>query len=179
MNALAQLDQMNAGGDIPEPSRAHRPERKRRKDHQRRGEYEVVDVEHESPRRESRRTYEDRHADRDRYASPRRSRHHDVYSESEREPETPRRVRRQHAYLESDFDDEEGYRSLERERRRRRRKKKRIVSGAIVEEGRATPEIRGGVGSKHSSYNSIEQEKFAHYNTPGIDKKKRKKCSSK
>ncbi|KAI0391092.1 glycoside hydrolase family 5 protein [Xylariaceae sp. FL0594] len=176
MNALAQLDQMNNRGDIPEPLRAHRPERRRRKDHERRDEYEVVDVEYESPRRERRRTYEVRYTDRDRYASPRRSRQREAYySESDGEPETPRRVRRQHAYADSDFDDEEGWRSIERERRHQRRRERRVVSGAVAEEGRATPQIRGGVGSKHSSYSSIEQEKFAHYNPPGIDKRKRKK----
>ncbi|TGJ79398.1 hypothetical protein E0Z10_g9362 [Xylaria hypoxylon] len=176
MNTLAQLNEMNAGGHIPEPSQARKPERKRRKDRPRRNEYEIVDAEYESPRRERVRVYEARESDRE-YDSPRKTtRRQNEYSEleREREPKSPRRPRRTRAYAEPDFEDDyDEYANQERERRRHRKKKKRIVSGAIVEEGRATPEIRGGATSKHSSYNSIEHEKAAHYKPPVWKKKKR------
>ncbi|RWA12455.1 hypothetical protein EKO27_g2665 [Xylaria grammica] len=174
MNALAQLNEMNTGGHIPEPSQTRKPERKRRKEQPRRDEYEIVDAEYESPRRERAKPYEARHLGRE-YDSPRKTRRRqNEYSESEREPESPRRPRRTRAYAEPDFEDSyEEYENIERERRRHRRKKKRVVSGAIVEEGRATPEIRGGATSKHSSYNSIEHEKLAQ-NKPPIWKKKKR-----
>ncbi|KAH8163561.1 hypothetical protein CIB48_g4693 [Xylaria polymorpha] len=174
LDALAHLNEMNARGHIPEPSQARKPERKRRKDQPRRHEYEVVDTEYESPRRERANTYEARYSDRE-YDSPRRTRRRqNEYSESEREPESPRRPRRTRAYAEPEYDDDdEQYAHFARERRRHKRKKKRIVSGAIAEEGRSTPEIRGGVSSKHSSYNSIEHEKATHYKPPIWKKKKR------
>ncbi|KAI0539089.1 glycoside hydrolase family 5 protein [Xylaria digitata] len=174
MNALALLDEMNTEGHIPEPSQARKPERRRRKDQPRRDEYEIADAEYESPRREQARAYEARDSDRE-YEFPQRTRRRrNEYAESERDPESPRRPRRTRAYTEPDFDsDYEEYANLERERRRRRRKKKRIVSGAILEEGRATPEIRGGATSKHSSYNSVEHEKSEHYKPP-IWKRKKK-----
>ncbi|KAJ2977869.1 hypothetical protein NUW58_g7673 [Xylaria curta] len=176
MDALAQLNEMNARGEIPEPSQARKPERKRRKDRPRRDEYETVDAEYESPRRERARAYEARDSDRE-YDSPRRTRRrqHD-YSELEREPESPRRPRRTRAHVEPHYDGDDDHGEdarLERETRRHKRKKKRVVSGAIVEEGRSTPEIRGGFRSKHSSYNSIEHEKSTQYNPPRWKKKKR------
>ncbi len=176
INALAELNEMNARGHIPEPSQTRKPERKRRKDQPRRHEYEIVDTEYESPRRERARTYEARNPDRE-HDSPRKTRRRqNEYSESEREPESPRRPRRTRAYAQPDFDDDyEESDNVEQEIKRHRRKKKRIVSGAIVEEGRSTPEIRGGVGSKHSSYNSIEHEKSTHYKPPRWNRKK-KKC---
>ncbi|KAI0553932.1 glycoside hydrolase family 5 protein [Xylaria curta] len=174
MDALAQLNEMNTRGYIPEPSQARKPERKRRKDQSRRHEYEIIDAEHDSPRRERARAYEAQCSDRE-YDSPRRTRRRqNEYSESEREPESPRRPRRTRAYAEPEIDDnDEEYAHLERERRRHKKKKKRIVSGAIAEEGRSTPEIRGGIGSKDSSCNSIENEKSAHYRPPRWKKKKR------
>ena len=52
--------------------------------------------------------------------------------------------------------DIEDYEDRPKEKERRHRKKdRRVVSGAIVEEGRA-PELRGGAGSKHSSYDSYD-----------------------
>ncbi|KAJ8120666.1 hypothetical protein ONZ43_g2681 [Nemania bipapillata] len=51
---------------------------------------------------------------------------------------------------------------------------KRIHIGAVAEEGRSTPEIRGGIGSKHSSYNSVEHEKSMHYNPPKWYRKKKR-----
>ncbi|KAI0908249.1 glycoside hydrolase family 5 protein [Ustulina deusta] len=175
INALAELNEMNARGHIPEPSQTRKPERKRRKDQPRRHEYEIVDTEYESPRRERARTYEARNPDRE-HDSPRKTRRRqNEYSESEREPESPRRPRRTRAYAQPDFDDDyEESDNVEQEIKRHRRKKKRIVSGAIVEEGRSTPEIRGGVGSKHSSYNSIEHEKSTHYKPPRWNRKKKK-----
>ncbi|KAJ8126442.1 hypothetical protein O1611_g7196 [Lasiodiplodia mahajangana] len=176
MNALAQLNEMNTRDHIPEPSQARKPERKRRKHQPRRDEYEIVEPEYESPRRERARAHEARDADRE-YDPPRRTRRRqNEYSESEREPESPRRPRRTRASAEPDFDDDddEEYPNLEQERRRHRRRKKRIVSGAIAEEGRSTPEIRGGIGSKHTSYNSIENEKSMHYSPPKWTKKKKR-----
>ncbi|KAI1173545.1 glycoside hydrolase superfamily [Nemania sp. FL0916] len=171
-NALAQLDQINTTGHIPEPSRARKPERKRRKDHTRGDDYEVVDAEYESPRRHRPRPYAARDSDPE-YESPRKTRRqHPEYSDSEREPESPRRPRRTRGYVEPDFSDEDPP-HLERERRRARKKKKRLVSGAIAEEGRSTPEIRGGIGSQQSSYNTIENEKSRYHIPPRWKKKKR------
>ncbi|KAJ3552887.1 hypothetical protein NPX13_g11009 [Xylaria arbuscula] len=176
MNALAQLNEMNTGGHIPEPSQARKLERKRRKDRPRTGGYEVVDTEYESPRRERARAHEPRYSDTE-YDSPRRTRRRrDEYSELEREPESPRRPRRTRAYVQPDFDDDsEAYENLERERRRHKRKKKRVVSGAIAEEGRSTPEIRGGFRSNHSSWNSIEQEKSSNFKPPNTRWNRKKK----
>ncbi|KAI1124545.1 glycoside hydrolase family 5 protein [Nemania abortiva] len=176
MDALAQLNELNTRGHIPEPSQARKPERKRRKHQPRRDEYEIVEPEYESPRAERARNYEDRDLDRE-YDPPRRTRRRrNEHSESEREFESPRRPRRTRAHAEPDFDgnDDEEYPHLEQERRRHRRRKRRIVSGAIAEEGRSTPEIRGGIGSKHSSYNSIEHEKSMHYSPPKWTKKKKR-----
>ncbi|KAI0189645.1 glycoside hydrolase family 5 protein [Astrocystis sublimbata] len=176
IDALAHLDELNAGGHIPEPSQARKPERKRRKHQSRRHEYEIVDTEYESPRRERARPPEARYSDRE-YDSPRRTRRvHNDYSESERELESPRRPRRTRAYVETEATDDDtvDYAQIERERRRRRkREKKRNVSGAIAEEGRSTPQIRGGVGSQQSSYDSIEYEKAKGQSPPRWKKKKR------
>lgn len=181
VDALAQLNDINTRDHIPEPAQARRPERKRRKHRRRREEYEVVDAEYESPRRERERVYDTREADREDHSPRRTRRRRNEYSESEREPESPRRPRRTRAYAEPDFDDDDdddrNYPQTEREGTRTRRKKKRIVSGAIVEEGRSTPDLRGGVTSKHSSYNSIEHEKSLHYSAPRWNKKK-KRCKS-
>ncbi|KAK5626131.1 hypothetical protein RRF57_001846 [Xylaria bambusicola] len=176
MNALAQLNEMNTRGHIPEPSQARKSERKRRKHRPRQGEYEVVDTEYESPRRERTRAYETRYSDRE-HDSPRRTkRRQNEYSGSEREPESPRRPRRTRAYAQPDYDDDyDEYDNLERERRRHGRKKKRVVSGAIAEEGRSTPEIRGGFRSNHSSWNSIGHEKSTDITPPRWNRKK-KKC---
>ncbi|KAI1200221.1 glycoside hydrolase superfamily [Nemania serpens] len=178
VDALAQLNDINTRDHIPEPAQARRPERKRRKHRRRREEYEVVDAEYESPRRERERVYDTREADREDHSPRRTRRRRNEYSESEREPESPRRPRRTRAYAEPDFDDDDdddrNYPQTEREGTRTRRKKKRIVSGAIVEEGRSTPDLRGGVTSKHSSYNSIEHEKSLHYSAPRWNKKKKR-----
>ncbi|KAI1272870.1 glycoside hydrolase family 5 protein [Xylaria sp. FL0933] len=175
MDALAQLNEINTKGYVPEPSQTRKPERKRRKHRPRRDEYEVVDAEYESPRRERTRAYDARDSDRE-YDSPRKTRRRpNEYSESEREPESPRRPRRTRAYAHPDFDDSyDEHEDLARDRKRHKRRKKRIVSGAIVEEGRATPEIRGGATSKHSSYNSVEHEKSTHYKPPRWNRKKKK-----
>ncbi|KAI0966182.1 glycoside hydrolase family 5 protein [Xylaria arbuscula] len=176
MDALAQLNEINTRGHIPEPAQTRKPERKRRKDLPRRDEYEiVVEEEYESPRRERARAYESRNSDREYDSRRTPNRRRNDYSESEREPESPRRPRRTRTYARPEFDDNyDEYDDLERERKRHKRKKKRIVSGAIAEEGRSTPEIRGGATSKHSSYNSIEHEKATHYKPPRWNGKKKK-----
>ncbi|KAI8635605.1 glycoside hydrolase family 5 protein [Xylariaceae sp. FL1651] len=176
MDALAQLNELNAKGYVSEPTHHREPERRRKKSRPRREEHEVIDVEYESPRRERRRRYEAVDSDRE-YDSPRRARRRqEELAGSEEEPYSPRHPRPQSAYEGSDFDEDEEQEQvyIEREKRRRKKKKKRIVSGAIVEEGRATPEMRGGAASKHSSYNSIENEKAAHYNPPRGNRKKKK-----
>ncbi|KAI0400289.1 glycoside hydrolase family 5 protein [Xylaria palmicola] len=177
MDALAQLNEINTRDHIPEPSQARKPERKRRKDRPRRDEYQVVDAEYESPRRERARAHNLRDSDCE-SESPRRTRRRQTeYSEPEPELESPRRPRRTRASAEPDLYDsyeEEEQARLERQRRRHKRKKKRVVSGAIAEEGRSTPEIRGGIGSKHSSYNTIDDEKVSPYTTLRANKKKKR-----
>ncbi|GAP87096.1 putative beta-glucosidase 6 [Rosellinia necatrix] len=176
MDALAQLNEMNTTGRIPEQPQPRRAERKRRKEQPRRDEYEIIEPEYESPRRDRARGYAARDLDREYEQPPRRTRHRqNEYSESEREPESPRRPRRSRAYARPDFDDDdEEHVPLERERRHHRRKKKRVVSGAIVEEGRSTPAMRGGAGSKDSSYNSTENEKSTDYRPPEWVRKKKR-----
>ncbi|KAI1826991.1 glycoside hydrolase superfamily [Xylaria intraflava] len=174
IDALAQLNEMNTGDNIPEPSRPRKPKPKRRRDQPKRGEYEVVDVEPELPYGGRTRLHETRDSDRE-PDPPQVTRHRrGEYSESDREPETPRRTRRPRAHITPDFNaGEDDYAQLDR-KHKRHKKKKRIVSGAVAEEGRVTPDIRGGITSKHSSYNSIEQEKAARYKPkPGAKKKKK------
>ncbi|KAI1211252.1 glycoside hydrolase family 5 protein [Annulohypoxylon truncatum] len=160
MNALAQLNEYNTRGIKQEPSREK--ERKPKRDRSRKPEYKAVDAEYDPPRR-SRRA-----------------------SQSEGERNAPRKERRRkEGYRDGDGGYESrgyesrGYESNDREERRRRRrqrvvetedeedipnekgkkhrkKDRRVVSGAIVEEGRAIPAIRGGATSKHSSYDSYD-----------------------
>ncbi|KAI0839747.1 glycoside hydrolase family 5 protein [Hypoxylon sp. FL0890] len=175
MNALAQLNEYNARGHTEEPPRVqeHRPRRER----SRPPSYEAVEVEYDPPRRASRTR--------------------DSYRHSEGEHDTPRRERRR---KEESHNDERGYESRDRDERRRRRrqhnagtedeedrprgkerrhrkKDKRVVSGAIVEEGRAVPGLRGGATSKHSSYDSydsIAKEKAGTEYKPPIWRKKKR-----
>ncbi|KAI1770400.1 glycoside hydrolase family 5 protein [Hypoxylon cercidicola] len=166
MNALAQLDEYNNGDYVPEPPRERERSRpKRERERPRRDEYEVVDVEYESPRRERHRRDDHGHSGGE-YDTPRRERRRKEYREDEsgyesREREERRRRRR---HRNADVEDNEE-RPKEKERRQRK-KDRRVVSGAIVEEGRA-PELRGGAASKHSSYDShdsIVREKEAAAN---------------
>ncbi|KAI1343137.1 glycoside hydrolase family 5 protein [Xylariaceae sp. FL0016] len=200
LHALAQLDEYNNTGQAPEPSREpeRRPKRDRprrdkyaavdpeyespKRDRPRRNKYAAVDTEYESPRRERRRREENIESERE-YDSPRRERRRREQYDSGAEYASPRRERRRdHIVVEEEEDDDDrAYMERERERRRQKKKKKRIVSGAIAEEGRATPHMRGGAGttnssSKHSSYNSIESEKLkAQWKVPRGGFKKKKK----
>ncbi|KAI0015321.1 glycoside hydrolase family 5 protein [Xylariomycetidae sp. FL0641] len=168
LNALAELDEYNTSGRTPQLPRE--AERRPKKERVRREGYTAVDPGYESPRHERRRKDGYRAADTD-YDSPgRERRRRDAYRDSETENEMPRRERRRARGLatEDAIRDE-----AERERRRERKQKKRVVSGAIVEEGRAAPHIRGGAASKHSSWDSVAQEK-ENISYPPSNKKKKK-----
>ncbi|OTA59587.1 glycoside hydrolase family 5 protein [Hypoxylon sp. EC38] len=175
MNALAQLNEYNSRPRSEEPPRER--ERTPKQERPRRESYEVVDVEYDPPRRE-RRTRDDYRRSEGEYDIPRRERRRREESQGDergyesRDREERRRRRR---HRNADIEDEE---DIPRERERRHRKKdKRVVSGAIVEEGRAIPGLRGGAASKHSSYDSydsISKEKAgAEYRPPVWRKKKR------
>ncbi|KAI0477469.1 glycoside hydrolase family 5 protein [Xylariaceae sp. FL0804] len=171
VNALAQLDEYNTIGGSTEPSRES--ERRPKRERPRRDEYRPITTNYESPKREHRRR--DEHRDRDReYDSPRRERRRAEQNiDSDREYDLTARARPQRVL--DDGEESDDRRQRRRERRTRGNKGKRIVSGAIVEEGRANPAMRGGAGSKHSSYNSIEDEKRnAHAKSPWLTKKKKK-----
>ncbi|CAJ2504877.1 Uu.00g122710.m01.CDS01 [Anthostomella pinea] len=171
LDALAHLDELNTGGHIPDPPRE--PARKPKRDRPRRKEYKVVDAEHESPRIERRRKEEQRDSERENDSLRRGRRRTEAHRGIEVEYGSPKRERRHRDYDETEDEDRT---QIERERRREKKRKRRIVSGAIVEEGRATPELRGGAGSsKHSSWNSIddEKEKLQRSRPPGNKKKKR------
>ncbi|KAI1380405.1 glycoside hydrolase family 5 protein [Hypoxylon crocopeplum] len=182
MNALAQLNEHNTRDHAPEPPRDR--ERKPKRDRPRREEYNVVDVEYDSPRRERRMRDDYGHSGGE-YDTPRRERRRKEeyreddrgYESREREERRERRRRRREA---ADTEDDED-RPRERERRHRK-KDRRVVSGAIVEEGRAVPELRGGAASKHSSYDSYdsivkekEKEKASAWYNPRVGNKKKKR----
>ncbi|KAI2628750.1 glycoside hydrolase family 5 protein [Hypoxylon sp. NC1633] len=179
MNALAQLNEYNTRDIVQEPPKER--ERKSKRDRPRREEYNIIDVEYESPRRE-RRTRDDHRPSGREYESPRREGPQKEeyrgdegdYESREEEERRRRRRRRKPDYI--DVDDDEA-RPKERERRHHK-KDRRVVSGAIVEEGRAIPELRGGAASKHSSYDSydsIAKEKAsAWYHRPIGNKKKKR-----
>ncbi|KAI1319751.1 glycoside hydrolase family 5 protein [Xylariaceae sp. FL0255] len=170
MDALAQLNDINSRGIAPAPVHSREPDRRRRS-RPRREDYDVIEVEYDTPKKESRRRHE---APDYEYDNPRRARRREEdYTESERDPDTPRRARRQRVYETPEPEDDGDTRYVETERKRKKKKKKRVVSGAIVEEGRAT-ELRGGNASKHSSYDSVKNEKQHYYKPPGGYKKKRK-----
>lgn len=57
-----------------------------------------------------------------------------------------------------------------RDERHRKRRKQRVVSGAILEEGRGVSGIRGGTGG---SYDSLEKEDFPPWPDPSKKKRKR------
>ncbi|KAI0120460.1 glycoside hydrolase family 5 protein [Hypoxylon sp. NC0597] len=175
MNALAQLNEYNSRARTEEPPRER--ERTPKRERPRRESYEVIDVEYDPPRRERRTRDDYRHSEGE-YDTPRRERRRREESRGdergyESRDREERRQRRRHRN--ADIENEE---DIPRERERRHRKKdKRVVSGAIVEEGRAIPGLRGGAASKHSSYDSydsISKEKAgAEYKPPVWRKKKR------
>ncbi|KAI0147416.1 glycoside hydrolase family 5 protein [Xylariaceae sp. FL1272] len=191
MDALAQLNELNTRSDAPMPTYQRERERRHRS-RPRHDEYdEIVVEEYNSPKRERRRKRESREPDSD-YDTPRRHRRQESrdpdreyeprrksrrregdYTDYESEPATPRRAKRQRAREQSDWEDEQEQTLRATEKRHKKRKSKRLVSGAIVEEGRATPGLRGGTGSKHSSYNSVEDEKLRNYKPPSYKKKKK------
>ncbi|KAI1078113.1 glycoside hydrolase family 5 protein [Whalleya microplaca] len=173
-DALAQLNELNTKGYTSEPPPPRDPERKAKRDRRRREGYDVVDAEQDSPRRERSRARgkEYRYSDLG-YDSPRRERRRrDEYPGTDTEYDAPRRERRRRK--EGAYTDDEDRAATDKENRRRKKKKRRIVSGAIVEEGRASPDIRGGAGtSKHSSYDSVAIEKEKLGRKPLNRKKKR------
>ncbi|KAI1662214.1 glycoside hydrolase family 5 protein [Daldinia decipiens] len=180
MGALAQLNEYNSVEPAGEPPKER--ERKPKRDRPRREEYKAVDVEYESPRRARRSRGDHAHSEGE-YESPRRERRRTrEYRDGERVRERgyesqgieDRRHRRRHRDIETE--DEE---VIPRDKERRHRKKdRRVVSGAIVEEGRATSRMRGGAASKHSSYDSydsIAKEKAGmQWNIPGTVRKKKR-----
>ncbi|KAK9425187.1 putative Glycoside hydrolase family 5 domain-containing protein [Seiridium unicorne] len=148
-----------------EARRAARRERRRRE--------AVTDDERElrAARRERRRKEAATDSERD-YDAPRRERRRKgAVTDSERDYETPKRGRH---FTDADTEDEDALRW--QRYLNRGKQKKRLVSGAIVEEGRASPKMRGGAGSKHSSYDSIAAEKEELYkkSRPPANKKKRR-----
>ncbi|KAI2463731.1 glycoside hydrolase family 5 protein [Annulohypoxylon bovei var. microspora] len=165
MNALAQLNEYNTRGLKQEPSRER--ERKPKRDPARKPEYKPVDVEYEPPRR-SRRTSRDYGHSEGEYNAPKRERRRKEesrdkergyesrgyesrgYESRDREERRQQRRRQRNAGTEGEED-------IPKEKGKKHRKKgRRVVSGAIVEEGRAIPAIRGGATSKHSSYDSYD-----------------------
>ncbi|KAK6067973.1 beta-glucosidase 6 [Seiridium cupressi] len=148
-----------------EARRAARRERRRRE--------AVTDDERElrAARRERRRKEAATDSERD-YDAPRRERRRKgAVTDSERDYEIPKRGRH---FTDADTEDEDALRW--QRYLNRGKQKKRLVSGAIVEEGRASPKMRGGAGSKHSSYDSIAAEKEELYkkSRPPANKKKRR-----
>ncbi|KAI1801281.1 glycoside hydrolase family 5 protein [Daldinia bambusicola] len=182
MGALAQLNEYNSLEATEEQPKSR--ERKQKRDRPRREEYKVVDAEYESPRRARRSRAEHAYSEGE-YESPRRERRRTrEYRDGERVRERgyesqgaeDRRHRRRHHNIETE--DEEDI-PIRREKEPKHRKKdRRVVSGAIVEEGRATSRMRGGAASKHSSYDSydsIAQEKAGmQWNIPGTVRKKKR-----
>ncbi|KAI5923527.1 glycoside hydrolase superfamily [Camillea tinctor] len=169
--ALAQLDAYNALGYASEPARE--TQRKPRREKRRREDYRAVDTDYEAPRRERRRR--DSHADSDRELEARRRERRRAAAQTENsdmeyEPQRERRHRKR-----GGIEDDRGIQTEgEIEKRREKKKKKqRVVSGAVAEEGRAIPVMRGGASSKHSSWDSVEHEKEMTKYKPANKKKKR------
>ncbi|KAI1102047.1 glycoside hydrolase family 5 protein [Jackrogersella minutella] len=153
MNALAQLNDYNTRGHVEEPprERQHKPKRDRA-----RQEYKVVDAEDEPPRRERRGSHGYRHSEGEYDAPKRERRRKEEYRDKERGYESrDREERRQRRRQRNAVTEDEDERPKEKERKPRK-KDRRVVSGAIVEEGRAVPAMRGGAVSKHSSYDSYD-----------------------
>ncbi|KAK8130847.1 beta-glucosidase 6 [Apiospora sp. TS-2023a] len=160
----------------PEPTDEDREARRAR----RRREAHTDDERGESSRRKERRRYEavtDHETD---HEAPRKHRkRREAYTDDETDHhkyDPPRKSRRPQRAMDSEVDEQSSYEHQPMSRDRR--KKGRIVSGAIVEEGRAIPGIRGGAGSKHSSYDSYdsilnEKEGFFKPRPPGYKKKKK------
>ncbi|KAK9780110.1 putative Glycoside hydrolase family 5 domain-containing protein [Seiridium cardinale] len=148
-----------------EARRAARRERRRRE--------AVTDDERElrAARRERRRKEAATDSERDYDAPSRERRRKGAVTDSERDYKTPKRGRH---FTDADTEDEDALRW--QRYLNRGKQKKRLVSGAIVEEGRASPKMRGGAGSKHSSYDSIAAEKEELYkkSRPPANKKKRR-----
>lgn len=154
-----------------EARRAARRERRRRE--------AVTDDEHETQalrkgRTRSRGAAYDSERERE---APRKSRRRkEVVTDSERDVDPQKKDRH---LVDADPNDEDQLR-WERFKNRDKRKK-RVVSGAVVEEGRAPSKMskmrmRGGAASKHSSYDSVAAEKEELYrkaNPPFYKKKKR------
>ncbi|KAF7542133.1 hypothetical protein G7054_g158 [Neopestalotiopsis clavispora] len=152
-----------------EARRAARRERRRREaltD----DEYETQALKRERNRSRGAGAYD---SERDHEAPRKSRRRREAVTDSEREPDSRRKDRR---LLDVDPNDEDELR-WERYRNRDKRKK-RIVSGAVVEEGRASSKMRmrGGAASKHSSYDSEAQEKEELYQNakPPANKKKKR-----
>ncbi|KAI1867277.1 uncharacterized protein JN550_007008 [Neoarthrinium moseri] len=190
LDALAQLNEYNARNPAGETTRPERVRRKR-ESRPREQDYIIVEPEDESPRRERRRRHDYTDEEKEaRRAARRERRRREAYTDDEGELRTPKRERRRKEAVtdsERDYDspkqrrrlidvdpqdDEDGRRDRHRSRDRR---KKRLVSGAIVEEGRATPEMRGGAGSKHSSWDSVSDEKQHLYSKPRAPGNKKKR----
>lgn len=165
-----------------EARRADRRERRRRE--------AVTDNEQELPaaKREKIRREVVTDTEKD-YETPRRERRRkEAVTDSERDYETPKRDRgrkeaaadpdsvskKDRHLISTDPEDEDALRW--RRFKSRENHKKRLVSGAIVEEGRAWGKLRGGTGSKHSSYDSLAAEKEEAYQKvrPPANKKKRR-----
>ncbi|RYP21285.1 hypothetical protein DL767_009299 [Monosporascus sp. MG133] len=126
-----------------------------------------TDIEHDARRDKSLRREVHRDSD-GQYYSPRRERRRtrDYHTEGSDYdlPHPPRRERR-HRSRGYETEGEAEQLHGERPRRHHGRKKSRVVSGAIVEEGRANPVLRGGAGKRDttSSYDSIDKEKEDAY----------------
>ncbi|KAK7943081.1 beta-glucosidase 6 [Apiospora aurea] len=149
----------------------------------RRREAQTDDERGESSRRKERRRYEavtDHETDHEAPRKPRKRR--EAYTDDETDHykyDPPRKSRRPQRAMDSEVDERPSYE--QRHVSKDRRKKGRIVSGAIVEEGRAMPGMRGGAGSNHNSYDSYdsilnEKEGFLKPRPPTNKKKKRCKC---
>ncbi|KAK6850685.1 beta-glucosidase 6 [Apiospora arundinis] len=180
---IPSLPKRSAGEDMSMPTRIGeaRRARRRREAHtdDERGERG------ESSRRKERRRHEvvtDHETD---YEAPRKHRkRREAYTDDETDQlryDPPRKPRRTQRDMDSDMEEKPLY--DQRHMSQDRRKKGRLVSGAIVEEGRAAPGIfpgiRGGAGSKHSSYDSYdsilnEKEGFVKPPRPPTSRKKKK-----
>lgn len=173
LNALAQLNEYNTRHPAAEP--ATKPHKTKKKPRPPTEDYIIVEPEYESPRNTPRKE---------------KRRRRETCTDDEREPRRDGRKREAFTDGEADYESREARRERHRSRavetedeyvRRDRRRshdkrKKRIVSGAIVEEGRA-PKLRGGAASKDSSYDSIDREKEdAYYESRPSAIKKKRKC---
>ncbi|KAL7622091.1 hypothetical protein AAE478_007593 [Parahypoxylon ruwenzoriense] len=164
VNALAQLNEHNTRGYAQDPQREqeHRPKR----DRPRREEYRAVDVEYDPPRRERRSRDDHRYSEGEHATAKRERRRKEEYREESGYESQERERRRHRRRTGADVEDDDEDRPRERERRHRK-KDRRVVSGAIVEEGRAAPGMRGGAASKHNSYDSYDS--FAKEKAAGTE----------